>query len=220
MNTANAPRIFISPNPICGRQKRHTSTAWKPSLRINDQLVDTAETTFGIRSIHVDAEKGFLLNGQPLKMKGGCVHHDNGVMGSAAYDRSEERKVEVHKASGYNAVRTAHNPPSPAFLDACDRLGMLVLDEAFDCWREGKNPYDYHVAFDDWWQRDIDSMVQRDRNHPSVVVWSIGNEVIERDGRSNGAETARRWPHGCASTIRPARSPRRSAAPGMAKPGR
>jgi beta-galactosidase len=161
-------------------------------LCTGDTITDTTETNFGIRSIQVDAEKGFLLNGQPLKMKGGCVHHDNGVMGSAAYDRSEERKVEIHKASGYNAIRTAHNPPSPAFLDACDRLGMLVLDEAFDCWREGKNPYDYHVVYDDWWQRDIDSMVQRDRNHPSVVVWSIGNEVIERDGRSNGAETARR----------------------------
>jgi beta-galactosidase len=108
-------------------------------------------------------------------------------MGAAAYDRSEERKVAVLKANGFNAVRCAHNPPSPAFLDACDRLGMLVIDEAFDCWREGKTPYDYHVAFEDWWKTDLNSMVLRDRNHPSVVMWSIGNEVHERNGKSNGA---------------------------------
>jgi beta-galactosidase len=125
----------------------------------------------------VDADQGFVLNGEMLKLKGGCVHHDNGVMGAASFDRSEERKVEVLKASGYNAVRCAHNPPAPGFLDACDRLGMLVIDEAFDCWRMGKNPYDYHTVFSDWWQRDLDSMVLRDRNHPSVVFWSIGNEI-------------------------------------------
>ncbi|MEN4100931.1 MAG: glycoside hydrolase family 2 TIM barrel-domain containing protein, partial [Anaerolineaceae bacterium] len=110
----------------------------------------------------------------------------------AAYARADERKVEIHKANGYNAIRTAHNPPSPAFLDACDRLGMLVMDEAFDCWRTGKNPFDYHIVFDDWWARDIQSMVQRDRNHPSVIMWSIGNEVIERDGRSDGVNIANR----------------------------
>ncbi|MDI7277322.1 MAG: glycoside hydrolase family 2 TIM barrel-domain containing protein, partial [Anaerolineae bacterium] len=155
------------------------------------KVLDTATTSFGIRSLHFDAERGFLLNGHPLKLRGGCVHHDNGVLGAASYDRSEERKVELLKASGFNAIRCAHNPPAPAFLDACDRLGMLVIDEAFDCWREGKNPYDYHVAFDDWWRRDVESMVCRDRNHPSVIMWSIGNEVMERDGRSGGAHIAR-----------------------------
>ena len=154
------------------------------------QVVDTASTPFGIRSLHFDAGRGFLLNGQPLLLKGGCVHHDNGVLGAASYDRSEERKVELHKASGFNAIRCAHNPPAPAFLDASDRLGMLVIDEAFDCWRIGKNPYDYHVAFDDWWERDVESMVCRDRNHPSVIMWSIGNEVAERNGRSGGAQIA------------------------------
>ncbi len=154
-------------------------------------IADAEATAFGIRTLHFDAETGFLLNGQPVLLQGGCVHHDNGVLGAASYPRSEERKVSLHKASGYNAIRCAHNPPAPAFLDACDRLGMLVVDEAFDCWRQGKNPYDYHVVFDDWWQRDIESMVLRDRNHPSVIVWSIGNEVHERDGRSDGAEIAR-----------------------------
>ncbi len=119
------------------------------------------------------------------------MHHDNGVLGAASYDRAEERKVELLKASGFNAVRCAHNPPAPAFLDACDRLGMLVIDEAFDCWRDGKNPYDYHVVFDDWWRRDLDSMLLRDRNHPSIIMWSIGNEVRERAGHSGGVELAR-----------------------------
>jgi beta-galactosidase len=155
------------------------------------QPVDAAITPFGIRSVEVDAVAGLRLNGRPIKLRGGCVHHDNGVLGSASFDRAEERKVEVHKASGYNAIRCAHNPPAPAFLEACDRLGMLVIDEAFDCWREGKNPYDYHVAYDDWWRRDLDSMLLRDRNHPSIILWSIGNEVLERDGRSGGEAVAR-----------------------------
>lgn len=156
-------------------------------LLVDGKVIDSLTTPFGIRSIQFDAQQGFLLNGKPTLLRGGCVHHDNGVMGAEAHDRSEERKVEVLKASGFNAVRCAHNPPSPAFLDACDRLGMLVIDEAFDCWREGKTPYDYHVAFEDWWQIDLNSMVLRDRNHPSVIMWSIGNEVHERNGKSNGA---------------------------------
>lgn len=143
----------------------------------NNQLVDRNETKFGIRSISFDAQNGFRLNGKPMKLKGGCVHHDNGPLGAKAYDRAEERRVELLKASGFNAIRCAHNPPSPAFLDACDRLGLLVMDEAFDMWRIGNNPYDYHLWFDAWWQKDIESMVLRDRNHPSVILWSIGNEI-------------------------------------------
>ena len=134
----------------------------------------------------MDAENGFRLNGVAMKLKGGCVHHDNGLLGAASYDRAEERKIELMKASGYNAIRCAHNPPAPAMLDACDRLGMLVIDETFDCWRMGKNPNDYHLYFEDWWQRDTESMVRRDRNHPSIIVWSIGNEVPERTGVSDG----------------------------------
>jgi beta-galactosidase len=154
------------------------------------QAVDEVSTTFGIRSIEWSAEKGFLLNGKAVKMMGGCVHHDHGPLGAAAFDRAEERRVHMLKESGFNAIRTSHNPPSPAFLDACDRLGMLVMDEAFDCWSKGKNPFDYSVAFQDWWQRDVDAMVLRDRNHPSVVMWSIGNEVPER-GEPLGAQEAK-----------------------------
>lgn len=159
-------------------------------LRVGGQVVDTATTTFGIRRVELDAGSGFRLNGEPVKLRGGCVHHDNGPLGAASFDRAEERKVELLKANGFNAVRCAHNPPAPAFLDACDRLGMLVIDEAFDCWRNGKNRADYHVAFDDWWRRDLDAMLVRDRNHPGVVMWSIGNEVVER-ARPEGARLAR-----------------------------
>lgn len=139
------------------------------------------ETEFGIRSLSFDVTNGFRLNGNVIKLKGGCVHHDNGILGSKAYDRAEERRVAILKSSGYNAIRTSHNPPSPAFLKACDHLGMLVLDEAFDMWKDEKNPEDYHLYFDDWWKRDIESMVLRDRNHPSVILWSIGNEIPERE---------------------------------------
>jgi beta-galactosidase len=146
----------------------------------NGKTIDLLRTKFGVRSIAFDVAKGFLLNGQPLKLKGGCLHHDNGPLGARAFDRAEERRVELLKASGFNALRLAHNPPSPAFLEACDRLGMLVIDEAFDMWQEGKNPHDYHLFFDEWWQRDVESMILRDRNHPSVIIWSIGNEIPNR----------------------------------------
>lgn len=116
---------------------------------------DAVTVTFGIRTLSFTSEGGFLLNGVPTILKGGCVHHDNGALGSATIGRAEERRVETLKKNGYNAIRTSHNPVSPAFLDACDRLGMLVMDEAFDCWEKGKNHDDYHVWFDEWWQRDM-----------------------------------------------------------------
>ena len=145
-----------------------------------DKTVDQTETTFGIREIHFSVENGFALNGVSIKLRGACVHHDNGPLGSVAIDRAEERRVELLKAQGFNAIRTSHNPPSPAFLAACDRLGVLVLDEAFDCWAKGKNPEDYGKYYNDWWQRDLDSMILRDRNHPCVILWSIGNEIPDK----------------------------------------
>ena len=143
-------------------------------------VVDRSITSFGVREIKVDAEHGLRINGESYKLKGACVHHDNGPLGAAAIDRAEERRVELLKANGYNAIRCSHNPPSSVFLDACDRLGMMVVDEAFDMWQQAKNPDDYHLDFKDWWKSDIDSMVLRDRNHPSVIMWSIGNEISER----------------------------------------
>ena len=156
---------------------------------VRSEMIDHVENTFGIRTFSVSAEKGFTLNGKPLLLKGGCMHHDNGPLGAAAFDRAEERRVEIMKASGFNAIRTSHNPPSTAFLSACDRLGILVIDEAFDMWREPKNPDDYHLYFDEWWKKDIASMVLRDRNHPSIIFWSIGNEIPER-GKPEGAALA------------------------------
>ena len=155
----------------------------------NGQVIDHVVTSFGIRSIDITAEKGFFLNGSPVKLRGGCVHHDNGPLGAAAYDRAEERKVQLLKQNGFNAVRTSHNPPSQHFLDACDRLGLIVIDEAFDQWERPKNPEDYNLYFDSCWKKDMDAMVLRDRNHPSVVFWSIGNEINERADSSGLAIT-------------------------------
>ncbi len=149
------------------------------------------ETPFGIRTIAVDSTRGFLLNGTPVKLRGGCVHHDNGPLGSATYDRAEERRVELLKAAGFNCIRTSHNPPSPAFVEACDRLGVMVLEEAFDAWARPKNPQDYSRFFSDNWQSDIRSMVERDRNHPSVVMWSIGNEIPEQTSPEGNAMAKR-----------------------------
>ena len=150
------------------------------TLFSNNQVVDEQKQEFGIRTIEYSAESGFKLNGKPLLINGGCAHHDNGLLGAAAFDKAEIRKVELMKMAGFNAVRTSHNPPSEAFLYACDSLGLLVIDEAFDGWRDKKNDYDYSSFFDKWWQNDIEALVRRDRNHPSIFCWSIGNEVIER----------------------------------------
>ncbi|MDR6342039.1 beta-galactosidase [Filimonas zeae] len=155
------------------------------------KTLDQLPVAFGIRTLQFSTDKGFQLNGKTIKLNGGCVHHDNGCLGAAAYDRAEERKVELLKAAGFNALRTSHNPPSEAFLQACDKLGMMVMDEAFDGWRESKNKYDYSLYFDEWSERDVQAMVLRDRNHPSIICWSIGNEIIERK-KPEAVATARR----------------------------
>jgi len=158
-------------------------------VRVAGRLADDLRVPFGIRTVAVSAERGFELNGRPLVLFGGNVHHGNGPLGAAAFDRAEERRVEILKAAGFSAIRTAHNPPSPAFLDACDRLGMLVMDEAFDGWARPKVAHDYSESFAAWWRRDLAAMVLRDRNHPSVVMWSLGNEVYER-GTPQGTRLA------------------------------
>jgi beta-galactosidase len=151
------------------------------TVKHSGETADVVTTPFGIRSVKVDAARGLRLNGKRITLRGACVHHDNGALGSCTYDRAEERRVEILKAAGFNAIRTAHNPPSSTFLDACDRLGMLVMDEAFDTWLLPKNPEDYGKYFAAWWPRDIASMVRRDRNHPSIIFWSIGNEINGQD---------------------------------------
>ncbi len=153
-------------------------------------LTDEADTLFGVRTICVDAKHGFRLNGRSVKLKGGCVHHDNGILGAVSVYDAEYRKVKLHKDNGFNALRTAHNPPSAAFLEACDRLGVLVLAEAFDVWRMQKNYYDFSQHFDAEWKQELTAMMVRDRNHPSIFMWSIGNELPEQSGISDGYKTS------------------------------
>ncbi|WP_269235569.1 sugar-binding domain-containing protein [Flavobacterium flavigenum] len=145
-----------------------------------NNVIDQSQISFGIRKIEYNAQKGFVLNGVQLKLNGGCVHHDNGPLGAAAYDQAEIKKAVLLKKAGFNAVRTSHNAPSEAFLQACDSIGLMVIDESFDGWREEKNTYDYSIYFDKWWKKDIEALVLRDRNHPCIIMWSIGNEIIER----------------------------------------
>ena len=153
-------------------------------IEVYKKVSDKYNQPFGIRSIEFSAQKGFLLNGKPVELKGGCLHHDNGFLGAAAYVRAEVRRVEIMKANGYNAIRCAHNPPSTAFLNACDQLGMLVIDEFTDMWEYYKNPQDYSKFFRELWNDDLTSMILRDRNHPSIIMWSIGNEIYARSDTS------------------------------------
>jgi beta-galactosidase len=163
------------------------------TLEQNGILVDRVQTRFGIRALRFDPDYGFFLNGERVPMRGVCLHHDQGALGTAVHVRALERQLESLQQMGCNAIRTSHNPPAPELLELCDRMGMLVMDEAFDCWRRGKkwpagkhprDPdieyFDYARVFDDWHERDLRAMVRRDRNHPSVVLWSIGNEVLEQ----------------------------------------
>ncbi len=153
-------------------------------------IYDEYETVFGIRYFSFDSKKGFLLNGKNVKIKGVCNHHDLGCLGAAINTRALERQLEILKGMGCNGIRTSHNPPAPELLDLCDRMGFIVMDEAFDMWKKRKNQYDYHLYWDQWHKRDLEDLVLRDRNHPSVFIWSIGNEILEQ-WDSTGTEMAR-----------------------------
>lgn len=154
---------------------------WSPAHpKLYDIQVGELNAKHGIRTFRYDAQRGFLLNGQPTLINGACVHHDNGVIGAMAFDAAEIRKVRLMKEAGFNLIRTSHNPQTRAMLDACDSLGMMVIDEAFDGWYTEKTKYDYHLAIDSCYQEDLKAMVLRDRNHPCIISYSIGNEVIER----------------------------------------
>jgi beta-galactosidase len=152
------------------------------------KLIDEYNTPFGVRNFSFDADSGFSLNGKPVKIYGVCIHHDMGALGAALNLRALERQLDMLKAMGCNGIRTSHNPPAPELLDLCDRMGFIVIDEAFDMWKKPKNPFDYHLDWDKWHVRDLEDQLLRDRNHPSVFVWSIGNEIREQsyfpDGKS------------------------------------
>ena len=170
------------PDPVLWNLDNPYLYTLRSTLTEGKRLVDEVDNVLGIRTIEYPLDKGFLLNGQQVKMKGVNLHHDGGAVGAAVPERVWERRLEILKSGGCNAIRTAHNPPAPEFLDLCDRMGLLVMDEAFDQWINGKNKEDYHLYFREWHERDLTAMVARDRNHPSVVMWSIGNEI--RDQRS------------------------------------
>ena len=158
-----------------------------------NRLCDTYTTPFGVRSFVFRADSGFFLNGRHVKIRGICLHHDLGALGAAVNTRAIERQLQIMKAMGANALRTSHNPPAPELLDLTDRMGFIVMDEAFDMWKKEKTPFDYHLDWDAWHVRDLSDMVLRDRNHPSVFIWSIGNEVMEQwnNGDSTAAPIAR-----------------------------
>jgi len=158
-------------------------------IEVGGKKTDEYETTFGIRSFNFDVEKGFSLNGKQVKINGVCNHHDLGSLGSAVNTRALERQLEILKAMGVNGIRTSHNPPAPELLDLCDRMGLIVLDEAFDMWKKKKTEFDYALDWDEWHHRDLADMVLRDRNHPSVFIWSIGNEVMEQWDKKDSSGT-------------------------------
>ena len=154
---------------------------WSPANpKLYDINVGELTVRHGIRTFTYDSTHGFILNGQPTIINGACVHHDDGIIGAMAFDAAEIRKVRLMKEAGFNLIRTSHNPQTRAMLDACDSIGMMVVDESFDGWYTEKNPYDYHLVIDSCYTEDLTAMVLRDRNHPSIISYSIGNEVIER----------------------------------------
>ena len=158
-------------------------------LFVENKLKDEYTTPLGIRTFSFDADKGFFLNGVPTKIKGVCMHHDLGCLGAAVNTRAIERQLQIMKDMGVNGIRTSHNPPASELLDLCDRMGFIVMDETFDMWRKKKTAYDYSRSFNEWHERDLTDHILRDRNHPSVFMWSVGNEVLEQ------------WTHADADTL-------------------
>jgi beta-galactosidase len=190
-------RRLLVPRPERWSADSPTLYRCRVEIRVEHKLVDEEITTFGIRTLQADAVRGLRINGDPVELRGACVHHDNGIIGAATIARAEERRVERLKAAGFNSLRSAHQPMSRAMLNACDRIGMLVMDEAFDAWTRPKINGDYTRAFQDWWEADVEAMVAKDMNHPSVILYSTGNEILEV-GTVPGAMLGRR----IAETIR------------------
>ncbi|GAA3219759.1 glycoside hydrolase family 2 TIM barrel-domain containing protein [Actinocorallia longicatena] len=179
-------RLYISEPSLWSADSPALYTA---DVELDEQAAVT--TVFGVRSLSLDPVRGLRINGETVKLRGACVHHDNGILGAATHPDAEERRVRLLKEAGFNAIRMSHQPMSRAMLDACDRHGVLVIDEAFDMWTSAKSDFDYSLAFPEWWERDIEAMVANDFNHPSVIIYSIGNEIPEV-GTPAGAAWGRR----------------------------
>jgi beta-galactosidase len=179
-NEKEITQEFYIENPLLWSLEDPNLYTVLSKIYVKDEIKDVYNTKFGIRKIEFTNNDGFFLNGKKTKIKGVCLHHDNGYLGAAVYKRAIQRQIEIMKEMGANAIRTSHNPPAPEFLDLCDEMGMLVLDEAFDEWKENKVQYGYGRFFDEWAEKDLVSMLRRDRNHPCVILWSIGNEIAEQ----------------------------------------
>ena len=177
-----SPKLWSAETPALYTLK---TTLWE-----NGRAVDTEQTRFGIRMLSVSATEGLKVNGKQVRLRGACIHHDNGVIGATTLKAAEYRRVRILKKAGFNAIRSAHHPCSRALLDACDELGMYIMDEAFDMWHGPKSPEDYGVVFDEWWERDLAAMVEKDYNRPSVLMYSIGNEVGDCSSKE-GVRTAK-----------------------------
>ena len=187
--TVDAPELWSAetPNLYFLRATVTDKGVWKTRMiPAAAPTRDTEAVLFGIRTVEADVKHGLRINGKSVKLRGGCLHHDNGPLGIVSLYGAEERKLRKMKALGYNAVRTTHNPPSAALIEACDRVGMYVFDEIFDAWGIAKQPGDYNQYFDTDWEKDLSAFVRRDRCHPSVIIWSTGNEIPERGGLNNG----------------------------------
>ncbi len=189
-DTAINAEIEINKPVLWDLENPHLYTV-KTSIKQGETVIDEFTSEFGIRSIDFSAKTGFTLNGKTIEFQGVCMHHDLGALGAAVNYRATERQMEVMKSMGVNALRTSHNPPSPEMLAVCDKLGILVIDEAFDEWKIGKVINGYNKYFDEWHERDLRDMIKRDRNHPSVIMWSIGNEIKEQ-GQKDGWKLAKK----------------------------
>lgn len=179
---AIAAQEFTIPNPILWSDEKPYLYKAVSLLKLSSRVVDNYETVFGVRHFAFDVDRGFLLNGKQVKIRGVCDHHDLGALGAAVNTRALERQLEMLKAMGVNGIRTSHNPPAPELLELADSMGFIVMDEAFDMWKKEKTKFDYHLDWDEWHKRDLEDLVRRDRNHPSVFIWSIGNEISEQWG--------------------------------------
>lgn len=187
--TGNPCRIEVPRAKLWDAEHPNLYTV-KVNLKKDGEICDTQEIVAGIRTLSWSAAGGLQVNGKTVKLRGGCIHHDNGILGACAFDKAEYRKIRLLKEAGFNAIRSAHNPCSKALLAACDRLGMYVMDETFDQWQMQKTDYDYGLYFDEEWQKDLEAMIRKDRNHPSVVIYSIGNEIADT-GKESGAKISR-----------------------------
>ena len=184
-STKEIAQQMVVANPILWSDVQPYWYRVKTIISSKGKVVDEYETPLGIRYFSFDATNGFFLNGKPLKIRGVCNHHDLGCLGTAIHYRALERQLEILKAMGCNGIRTSHNPPAPELLELCDKMGFIVMDEAFDMWKKEKTLFDYHLAWDEWHKRDLQAQLLRDRNHPSVFIWSIGNEIPEQWGNDS-----------------------------------